>query len=146
MKVWNYATQYTEWDCASIGGIVTLAENPALVSTATFAGATSVTNLIPDATVTVSSSGGGNGNNNGINGNGNTQNDGNTYNYYGKGAASGYLGYQVDAAASGLSCSTLHRELNVALRSFLEPASANIMAEILGRKLWVVMIYGRSGV
>ena len=89
MKVWDYATQYTEWDCASIGGIVTLAENPALVSTATFAGATSVTNLISDATVTVSSSGGGNGNSNGINGNGNTQNDGNTYNYYGKGAASG---------------------------------------------------------
>jgi len=90
MKIWNYATQYTEWDCASIGGIVTLAENPALVYTATFAGTTSVTNLIPAVTVTVSSSGGGNGDDNGINGNGNTQNDGNTYNYnYGKGAASG---------------------------------------------------------
>jgi hypothetical protein len=92
MKIWDYAIQYTEWDCASIGGIVTLAENPALVSTATFAGTTSVTNLIPAVTVTVSASGGGsgNGNSNGINGNGNTQNDGNTYNYnYGKGAASG---------------------------------------------------------
>jgi hypothetical protein len=61
-----------------------------LISTATFASTTGVTNLIPDATVTVSSSGGGNGNNNGINGNGNTQNDGNTYNYnYGKEGASG---------------------------------------------------------
>ena len=94
MKIWNYATQYTEWDCNSVGGVVTFAENPALVSTATFGGTTSIANLIPAAsqttTVTVSSPGGGNGNSNGINGNGNTQNDGNTYVYNnGKGAASG---------------------------------------------------------
>jgi hypothetical protein len=106
-KIWNYAIQYTEWDCATIEGYVTFDENPAVLSTTTFGGTTSTTNLIPGisqtTTVTASSPaspGGGNGNSNGINGNSNTQNDGNTYIYNnGHGGTSGSI---TDMIAGGL--------------------------------------------